>query len=306
MSKPFFSIIIPTYNRAHLLPKAIESVLAQKFNNWELIIIDDGSTDDTEKLVRGYIDSRIVYIYQTNAERSAARNNGISHARADYICFLDSDDYYLPERLLLLHTELTSRGYPVAMFYTALVFDMEGKLYPSESKPISGNLYDGIATSVIHSQQTCISRKILFEFKYDPQFRIVEDMELWLRIAQKYPVIYLEHQDTIVVVNHDDRSVNVMRYNNGEDQLRLYAHIFSASHSGLKISDDIKSALLSAAHQSIAKYYIYQGSRFRALHAILKSIYADRKSRLLKFRINVFIKLATFYPYAGLMQLMQY
>jgi len=99
--KPFFSIIVPTYNRAHLISKAIESVIAQSFVNWELIIVDDGSTDKTMDLIASYQekDTRIRYIYQENAERSAARNNGIDHAKGEYICFLDSDDYYLKKNL---------------------------------------------------------------------------------------------------------------------------------------------------------------------------------------------------------------
>jgi len=91
---PFFSIIIPTYNRASMIPKAIESVLQQTFVEWELIIIDDGSIDNTAEIVKTYTDSRIKYIWQENQERSVARNKGISIAKGRYICFLDSDNKY--------------------------------------------------------------------------------------------------------------------------------------------------------------------------------------------------------------------
>ncbi|HPY82753.1 MAG TPA: glycosyltransferase family A protein, partial [Bacteroidales bacterium] len=77
---PLFSIIIPTYNRAHILPRTIASVLAQTYSNWECIIVDDGSTDSTKDLIASYSDTRIKYVYQHNAERSAARNNGIRNA----------------------------------------------------------------------------------------------------------------------------------------------------------------------------------------------------------------------------------
>ena len=90
-----FSIIIPTYNRANLIGKAIDSVLAQTYHNWELIIIDDGSTDNTRDVVRSYNDNRIKYFYQENRGRSAARNYGIDISKGDYISFLDDDDYYL-------------------------------------------------------------------------------------------------------------------------------------------------------------------------------------------------------------------
>jgi glycosyltransferase involved in cell wall biosynthesis len=92
----FFSVIIPTYNRANLLSTAIDSVLNQTFNDFELIVVDDGSIDGTKELLKEYQekDSRVRYIYQENAERSAARNSGIKNAKGTYICFLDSDDYF--------------------------------------------------------------------------------------------------------------------------------------------------------------------------------------------------------------------
>ena len=88
---PFFSIIIPTYNREHILTKTIKSVVNQKFNDWELIVIDDGSTDNTKDLVNKFSknDNRIKYIYQDNQERSAARNNGIKNSKKNVQKFLD-------------------------------------------------------------------------------------------------------------------------------------------------------------------------------------------------------------------------
>ena len=92
-----FSIIIPTYNRAHIILRAIESVKIQTFSNWELIIVDDGSTDHTEDTIRKIDDPRINYFKKNHAERSAARNFGIAKAKGKYICFLDSDDYFLKD-----------------------------------------------------------------------------------------------------------------------------------------------------------------------------------------------------------------
>ncbi len=94
-----FSIIIPTYNRADLLKEAIDSVLKQTYENWELIIVDDGSIDHTKEVVISYQDARIHYHYQLNKERSAARNKGVDLSKGDYICFLDDDDIYDKEYL---------------------------------------------------------------------------------------------------------------------------------------------------------------------------------------------------------------
>ncbi len=93
------SIITPTYNRAHIIPRAINSILNQTFLDWELIIVDDGSVDNSKELILSYNDSRIQYVYQNNKGVCAARNHGASIARGAYITFLDSDDYVTPNWL---------------------------------------------------------------------------------------------------------------------------------------------------------------------------------------------------------------
>jgi glycosyltransferase involved in cell wall biosynthesis len=96
---PKVSVIIPTYNRADFLPRAIESVLEQTYADFELVIVDDGSTDETADVVARYADPRIRYHWQENQERSAARNEGIALSQGAYVTFLDSDDWYLPCKL---------------------------------------------------------------------------------------------------------------------------------------------------------------------------------------------------------------
>ena len=93
------SIVIPTYNRAHMLGSAIQSVLDQTYDDWELIVVDDGSTDDTRELVSRYDDERIQYIYQDNKKLPGARNTGIRAGTGEFVAFLDSDDLFLPGKL---------------------------------------------------------------------------------------------------------------------------------------------------------------------------------------------------------------
>jgi glycosyltransferase involved in cell wall biosynthesis len=96
---PVVSVVIPTYNRAHLIGESIHSVLDQTYGDFELVVVDDGSSDDTEAVVRRFHDPRIRYIYQENQGISGARNTGIRNARGKYIGFLDSDDLWLPQLL---------------------------------------------------------------------------------------------------------------------------------------------------------------------------------------------------------------
>jgi len=115
---PFFSVIIPTYNRAKAILEATGSVLNQSFVDFELLVIDDGSTDNTKELVTEIAkkDERLIYIYQNNAERSAARNCGINLSKGKYICFLDSDDIYLPNHLQLFYKTIEKHNFEKAFF----------------------------------------------------------------------------------------------------------------------------------------------------------------------------------------------
>ena len=99
---PLISVITPTHNRAELLPRAIECVLAQGYERWELIIVDDGSTDATAEVVKRFEDPRIRYVYQENRQLAGARNRGMDEVAGELFCFLDDDDLCLPDHLQLL------------------------------------------------------------------------------------------------------------------------------------------------------------------------------------------------------------
>ena len=302
---PFFSIVLPTFNRAHLVSKAIDSVIAQNFSAWELIIIDDGSTDSTKTIIQAYTDRRIKYLYQENAERSAARNNGIANSRGAYICFLDSDDYYLPPRLDHLYKQLEKLKFPITAFYTGLIFEQSGVRIIKEVDLSSENIFEHIILSSIHSQQICIHRSILAEFHYDTQFRIGEDTELWLRIAKKFPFTYIKNQPDVVVVQHANRSVNVKRYNFYLENLQLFNYVFQDGHSGNKISSEIKAKVFGNCYYGIAKHYIYNQKRILASFYLAKSILSNPNATLLRFRINVLLQLIIFSPISSIESLIE-
>ena len=97
--QPVFTVIIPTYNREHFLKRTVDSILSQTFKDFELIIVDDGSTDHTKDLIDTYEDDRIVYFYKENGGQNSAVNVGLQKARGEYIAFCDSDDTWMPEKL---------------------------------------------------------------------------------------------------------------------------------------------------------------------------------------------------------------
>ena len=278
-SSPFFSIIIPTYNRAAFITKAIKSVLEQTYNDWELIIIDDGSTDNTKDVIKQFEDVRINYFFQKNQERSSARNNGIKKSKGKYICFLDSDDYYLNNRLQLLYNEINKLDHPTALLYTEISFESQNQILPKTelSNKNFKNHFDFIIQATIGVPQTCISKEILLKHNFNIQFNLGEDLELWLRIVQEYPLLFLPNQNTVVAIDHDDRSVNEKKNNPGVYQLKLFNFIFKKEHPGFNINANLKKEKISDAYFSIARHYMYNNLKAKAFLWILKALINNYK-----------------------------
>ncbi len=202
MSSPFFSIIIPTYNRADRLAQAITSVQAQTCTDWELLIVDDGSVDHTRSFVAQLTDSRIQYYVQPNAGKSAARNTGINHAAGQYLCFLDDDDLYLPEHLASVRQAL-SHTTDIGMVRSEAIQRTHTQDVPLPAMP-----HPGIRFIWNHGASPfffAFHRHILEEFRFDTRFPFAQDVHLILRCLLHYPVIYTQ-QYTLVLVEHTHRS----------------------------------------------------------------------------------------------------
>jgi glycosyltransferase involved in cell wall biosynthesis len=209
---PFFSIIMPVYNRALLLPKAIESVLAQDWSSWELIVIDDGSTDDSAAVIQRFSDTRIRYFYQQNSERSTARNNGIDRARGNFVCFIDSDDYYLPEHLSVLHKAIMANDGLPALYYTSYFFENNGarKLAKGFSALRNKGLYNIMNEELLQTNSVCIARSLLDDNRFPPQFNLFEDNHLWFRVIAASEMIFID-TPTTVMCDHEGRSLHVSK-----------------------------------------------------------------------------------------------
>ncbi len=266
---PFFSIIIPTYNRAHFLPKAIESVINQTFTDWELVIVDDGSTDNTCQVVESFLsDCRIRYLYQHNQERCVARNNGINAAIANWICFLDSDDYYIENRLSLIKNSINDNK--IALYFTGYCIKNENEFTVSEIHFDESNTYEYLLTNMVHSQQCCIHKSILRDNQFDPRFIVAEDLELWLRITNNYPIVYLPGQETVIVVEHENRTVGIGKLKPYLEHKKTLKHIVNLNYP---VDKRLLNRLMHGVTMSIARCYIYkEKDRLKAIQYILHTI----------------------------------
>jgi glycosyltransferase involved in cell wall biosynthesis len=123
MNKPFFSIVIPVYNRSCTIGLAVHSCIEQTFSNFEIIVVDDGSTDNLEMAVKNIADDRIRYIYQENAGGAAARNLGIEKSQADFIAFLDSDDTFVKDKLSIVFEEIKKHNITNLVVFSTFYVD---------------------------------------------------------------------------------------------------------------------------------------------------------------------------------------
>jgi len=191
---PLVSIITPTYNREEYLVFAIESVLSQSFKDFEMLIIDDGSTDNTKDLVKRYrYDQRIHYFYQQNKGQSVARNTGLKQARGEYICFLDSDDLFKPDKLTRQIAFLKSNPEISITHSDEELIDEKGHVFSMYNmKRHSGILYEKLLIDNFVSIGTVMVRRECFDElgMFDESIKVADDYELWLRFATKYKFHY--------------------------------------------------------------------------------------------------------------------
>ncbi len=205
---PFFSIIIPTYNRASLIFKTIKSVLAQTFQDFEIIIVDDGSTDNTEQIIQPYLNHHIFYFKKANEERAVARNFGTKKAQGSYVCWFDSDDLMYPNHLQSVYENLEKHNFPEAIHTAYHIAKPDGTIvYTLKSNASTANeqLIEG---NFLSCNSVFLKREIALSNPFNEDRRIIasEDWELWLRIAAQYP-LYSIDTVSFALIDHENRSV---------------------------------------------------------------------------------------------------
>ncbi len=187
------SVIIPTYNAPRFLVEAVESVLAQTYADYELIVIDDGSGPETRKALEPFMD-RIKYIYQDNAGIAGARNRGIDEARGEYIAFLDHDDLWLPEKLEKQMARAAERPKAGVIYCDYVNFlDIPGEKkelgdpFAKKKKP-EGNVLAALFESNFINTLVMLFKRECFDRvgRFDPDFRLIIEYEMVLRVAGEY------------------------------------------------------------------------------------------------------------------------
>ncbi|MBD2771541.1 glycosyltransferase family 2 protein [Iningainema tapete] len=265
---PNVSVIIPTYQRANLVSQAIESVLAQTYTDYEIIVVNDGSTDNTIEVLE-YFGEKITVIHQENQGSAAARNTGIKVAQGQYIALLDHDDIWLPTKLEKQVSYLDSHPKIGLVYSDTLYFNEKGLLPGSHAKffpvpPVlqSWTLFvrNTIPTcSVVMMRRKCLDDVGLFDETLPP----CDDYDLWLRLVEKWPIHFL-----------NEPLVHYRRYegqqSNSEERmllglLRVKEKTFKRNKELQKLPLFVLDQCFYEGYLSLAYLYIqlYQGEKAR-------------------------------------------
>ena len=268
-----FSIIIPTYNRSSLILKTINSVLNQTYENFEIIIIDDGSTDNTKQVIDLIDDERVRYYKISNSERGAARNFGAKKAVGDFITFLDSDDLLLKNYLTEANEFIKAKD-PTIFFQLFEIRDSENNLLKKAIKSpenISNSLiFEG---NIFACQGAFIKREIFYTFLFNEDRDLAgsEDYELWLRMNAKES-IKCNPVTTSILIEHDKRSV--LNYKT-EDLIKrktlMLKYVFD-NETNNQFYSHFKNILYSNAYAYISIHLILSKSKKIGSNYYVKAI----------------------------------
>ena len=207
---PFFSIIVPTYNRANLIAETLETVLDQSFKELEVIVVDDGSVDNTFEVIQRIDDNRLHYFKTSNGERARARNIGASLARGMYVNFFDSDDVLLLQ-LDRFYNFLLNSSYPPVVYGGIEIENKEKSKIYTPKKPYKSFTENLLFDNFLACGAVFLKREIALEFPFHEErvLSSAEDWELWLRVHSKYD--FTEFPCKILKqVYHDARSLTTI------------------------------------------------------------------------------------------------
>lgn len=255
------SVVIPAYNRCGILPRAIRSVLNQTFLPGEIIVIDDGSTDQTAETVRNEFPG-VCLVSQAQQGVSTARNHGVNMARLPWIAFLDSDDQWLPRKLEKQLSAISATGQPLVC-HTNEIWVRDGRrVNPMDKhRKHGGRVFpECLERCMMSPSSILIKKKLLLDLGgFDESFPACEDYDLWLRLTADNPVAYIETPLIIKYGGHEDQLSGQYW---GMDRFRIRALENILGQPALRA--DYRRLAIRTLHRKIGIYI--NGARKRGRH----------------------------------------
>ncbi len=267
LSGELVSIIIPAYNQAQYLGEAIQSCLNQTYPNIEIIIVDDGSTDNTREVALALKDARIKYLHKSNGGLSSARNAGIRAASGEYLSFLDSDDMFLPEKIRLLMGKIKTEPHLGFVAGHALLIDQQGKIIPKKFETfLPSPIQNLILGNPFHVGSVIVKKEWQEKIGYfDENLRSYEDWDFWLRLA-----IAGCHMEVVPVAVSLYRFHTGQMTRNGEQMTKANLAVLEKTYANPHLSQEwqeMKPKAYAHAHLRAAAHgYLSSDFRFAQHH----------------------------------------
>ena len=272
MVTPRVSVVIPTHNRRVLLERALASVFAQTRRDFEVIVVDDGSTDGTRSMVQAH--GEVSYFFQANGGPAKARNTGIREARGDFIAFLDSDDAWLPD-FLAVQSDILDLHPEVALTCTASrVGNKEAKHFSNAQELFVGDLYPKLYNeSFVRTPATVVRKSCLAEVGcFNEAYRWSEDIDLWLRIARKYHIAYV-NRCLVDIGRHGDNLTGDLN-RPLDEHLKISIEVLKTNYDPSRIPNTVYCARLSTKYLQFSRLYFMRGENAEAWFCIRRAIRA--------------------------------
>ena len=269
----FFSVIIPLYNRAHLITETIHSVLSQTYPQFEIIIIDDGSTDNPRDVIaKNFLnESRIRYFHITNSERGAARNYGLKQASGDFAVFFDSDDWMMPDYLETLNHTIDSSDAPINFICTKYIYRDN---WGNETKARIGKLKEGWYDQNFFLKGNFLACNYCIRIKQFPYTSFPEDRELatmedwlFLLLNLEKTKIYLIDKVCVIIRLHDERSMA-----NNRQVINTKIRAIKWIKENIRLTDLQKQKLIAWSHFFCGTHEYLDFKRVAAVKEAIKAI----------------------------------
>jgi len=258
-------VIIPTYNRPYLVGRAIKSVLGQSYQDFELIVVDGSSTDETKEVVESFGDGRIRYIKQQGKNGpSNARNMGIQSSSGDYIAFLDDDDEWLPNKLEKQVDLLDRLPEEYGVVYSGYRTEQDGMIIGEHYPTQRGDVYYQMLRRSVVSTLTILIKGSCFKLVgfFDEELPTCEDWDMWIRFAKEYKFEYVPEILAIYHIHGDQITFDQSKFIFGVDRiLNKYQEDFS-----------INRKILSEQYRYLGALYYLTGDKAEGTKFMLKSI----------------------------------
>ena len=279
MNTPLISLVIPTYNRATFIAKTVHSLLSQTYQNFEIIIVDDGSTDNTEEIVNSISDSRLSFYKKKNEERAAARNYGTKIAKGEYVNFFDSDDLAYQSHLETAVSFIGKNNFPEVFHLGYDIKDIDGNILRTPQN--IHNINKQIARGNLLSCNGVFIRKdiaLANPFNQDRALSASEDYVLWIRLAAQFQ---FKHSVAITstVIDHDARSVLTINPKQLIERKNLMLEYIFNDDFSKKVYHREKNRMESDAYSYIALHLALSNNNFwLTIKFIVKALLTNPKS----------------------------